>query len=517
MLNNWTITAFLVIQLLLHSNISAQIDPRYHTYGEVLNELDSIANTYPEITRLESIGVSTNDSITIWALKISDNPDLEEDEPSILYNGAHHAREVLGVEICMYMINYLVNNYSEEPKVTRWIDSLEIWFVPIVNPEGYKVVWEGIEVWRKNKRDNNENGVFDPDSDGVDLNRNYDFNWGEGNSDSMTSDYYRGPCPFSEMETQAMRNLCLAQKFVFAINYHSPLYDPWMGEHVFFPWVWHGVPCPDYETIREIADSLASLTVNDAGDGTYQALYTRNPIGMARNWMYGVAGIIALTVEVSDTTFVPGSMVDDICERNSVSAYFLLDRVYGSGITGRITDALTGKPLQAEVKILECYDPSLPPRESDPVYGRYWRILTSGTYTVEISKEGYASVLIPNVTCSSSGPTSLDVELSPTGISMETYKSPSELIALLPAKPNPFNGTTTIEYSLNRKSEITITIYDTSGQMIRRLIYKEFQNPGYHTIRWNGQDENGIPVPAGVYYFRLSLGCEPTGKIILLR
>jgi hypothetical protein len=138
------------------------IDQRYHTFNEVAHELDSIALHYPQITLLDTIGYSTTDSMPIFAMKISDNVEVNEDEPEILYVALHHAEELLGLEVCMYMIDELVTNYQLDSTITYWVDEREIWFVPLLNPEGHSVVMEGIDTtWRKNKRDNNNNGIFD--------------------------------------------------------------------------------------------------------------------------------------------------------------------------------------------------------------------------------------------------------------------------------------------------------------------------------------------------------------------
>ena len=95
----------------------------------------------------------------IWAVKISDNVHVEEDEPAVLYNGVHHAEEVLGLEICMSMINELLSQYGSDGQKTWWVDNIEIWFVPLLNPEGHKVVTDGLDItYRKNKRDNNMGG-----------------------------------------------------------------------------------------------------------------------------------------------------------------------------------------------------------------------------------------------------------------------------------------------------------------------------------------------------------------------
>jgi len=150
--------------LLLRRSIfgkSLKLDPWYHTYEEVVAELDSLTTVYSDIARKDSIGISSQEGRVIWAFKISDNVQVEEDEPAVLYNGAHHACELLGTEICMRLINELLSKYGKDPKVTDWINNTEIWFVPIVNPDGHHVVTSGINPrWRKNTRDNDNDGVL---------------------------------------------------------------------------------------------------------------------------------------------------------------------------------------------------------------------------------------------------------------------------------------------------------------------------------------------------------------------
>src|SRR4030043_247006 len=165
------------------------IDARYHTLDEIITELGSINDRCPNITHIETIGYSTNDSLPVIAFKISDNASVEEDEPAILYIGGHHAEEILGIEICMYMINDLVNQYGVDPVKTSWIDNFEIWFAPLMTPEGHSIVLNSIDTtWRKNKRDNNKSGTFELGSDGVDLNRNYNFYWSNGGTSDSSSE-----------------------------------------------------------------------------------------------------------------------------------------------------------------------------------------------------------------------------------------------------------------------------------------------------------------------------------------
>ena len=397
--------------------VQAQLDERYHTYEEMVAELESLALTYPGIMRVDSIGISTQDSMVIWSVKISDNVDLEEDEPAILYNGVHHAEEVLGLEICLSMINELVSRYGQDGHITWWVDNIEIWFVPLLNPEGHKVVTDGLDVtYRKTKRDNNENGIFDfipeigGDIDGVDPNRNYDFNWERGDT-TWSSDYYRGPAPFSEGENRAIRDLALSQKFIFAILYHSARSGT--KEVIYYPWCWADKRPPDFQIIENTAEEIASLIPTDDGIFYYVPWCSSLRAPFARDWFYVRAGTIPILIEVGSTIQPHGSMVDDICERNKVGAYYLLDRVMEGSITGTVTDSVTGLPLEAEVTILEASGGILSPRLCDPIYGRYRRILLPGSYTLEVSKAGYRTKHYANIPVNPSSPTVINIELAP--------------------------------------------------------------------------------------------------------
>jgi carboxypeptidase T len=437
------------------------IEPEFHTYEEVGAELDSFATAYPQICVLDTIGYSQQEGRIIWALKISDNAHLEEDEPAVLYNGVHHACEVMGLEICMYMINFLVSNYGTDGRVTNWIDNTEIWFVPLLNPDGHSAVTSDINTfWRKNGRELNDNGIlyeylcndwWTCYTEGINLNRNYGFNWTSSGSGDPWHYDYRGPFAFSESENQALQEFATAQKFVFSISYHS------YGEIVFYPWNWGGSPAPDDAVISSVAAIMASRIGRENG-GIYD--YGRNGAlsGMSANWLYGELGTIDFMIEVNPyPIFIPsGNEVGEIAQRNMNGAVYLLDRVRGPGLTGHITEAGTSFPLSATVKILEMYSPQITPRTSEPLYGRYHRILTPGEYTVEVSKDGYETQLIHDVMVGTDGPSTLDVLLRPTPeLSVSTYSIDDDTNG-----PSQGNGNNEINF----------------GERIELMV--DFQNPG---------------------------------------
>ena len=247
----------------------------FYTFDEVVAQLDTMKLLYPNlITKKDSIG-SSIEGRTIWAVKISDNPDINEDEPQVFYNSLIHAREPEGMETVIYFMYYLLENYGKDPEVTYLVNNRELYFVPVVNPDGYvyneQISPDGGGLWRKNRRDNG-GGIF-----GVDLNRNFGYKWGYddiGSSPDSTDDDYRGVEPFSELETKAVRDFCIKHNFLICINYHT------YSNLIVPPWEYNLKPSQD----SSIFNSLISLAnpLNGYHNGIW---YTSN--GTADDWMYG--------------------------------------------------------------------------------------------------------------------------------------------------------------------------------------------------------------------------------------
>ncbi|MEO0093786.1 MAG: M14 family zinc carboxypeptidase [candidate division WOR-3 bacterium] len=405
---------FVVFFACLATTIGYTIPDRYHSYFEMVALLDSFASRYPNIAHQCTIGFSQTESLPILAMKISDNPGLDEDEPSILFTGVHHGCELLGCEICLYLCNHLLANYDTNALIRKIIDSTEIWVVPIVNPDGQGVVFAGLDsFWRKNTRDNNNNGVFDLDYDGVDLNRNYNFLFDSGGSGNPSSRTYRGQNPVSEAETRAMTDLAKRENFLLEICYHSDK-DSAQGERVYYPWRWGNANSPDFPFIKPIAESIAKRIKNDLGNGTYTPVIGLVDGGLYRNYLYHAFGTFAYTIEVSTRYIPPEEWVDSICERNLAGAYYLLERTFGPAIAIRVFDSLSGSPLRAKIKIIgiDSTYPIMIPRFSDSIFGRFRRIVNPGNYTIEVSKAGYSTKQVKASVNDS--PVELNINLTPT-------------------------------------------------------------------------------------------------------
>ncbi len=252
----------------------------YHTYAETIAEMTSYVASHSSIAKLDTIGVSLEGRL-ILGVKISDNVGAGEAEPQILVVGCHHARELMSVELPLFLMRRLLDGYGVDPLLTSLVDSREIWIVPIVNPDGYVYVQnnsggQSDNWWRKNRRPNGD-GTF-----GVDLNRNYDYKWGWdeiGSSSTPSSDVYRGSGPFSEPETRAVRDFMAAHAFHISASFHS------YGQLFLYPWGYAALNTPDHGVFRAFGDSVAHQNAYRAGNPKNGAIYITN--GDMDDWVYG--------------------------------------------------------------------------------------------------------------------------------------------------------------------------------------------------------------------------------------
>jgi len=273
----------------------------YHTYAETVDYLALLYSSYPNIVSVPfSIGQST-DGYDLWAVKISDNPQIDEDEPEVFYSGLIHAREPITIELLIYYMDYLTENYQTDPEATYLVENREMYFLPIINPDGYlrnqQTNPNGGGMWRKNKCDNNLNGQFDPNYDGVDLNRNWGYMWGYddyGSSPDPWDETYRGSAAFSEPETEALRDFIEGREFSLILNYHS------FGNYVLHPWDYDLLFTEDHDVFTELGREMAEWNGYSVGTA-WMLLYTVN--GGSNDWCYGDSShsqIFAYTTEVGN-------------------------------------------------------------------------------------------------------------------------------------------------------------------------------------------------------------------------
>jgi hypothetical protein len=251
----------------------------YHTWSENIAFVDSLRLLYPEVVSAKwSIG-QTVEGRDIWAFRVSANPDVDENEPEIFIDGMHHCREIMASEFPIMFAEHLATNYGTDPEITWLLDHRELYIVPVVNPDGF--VYNELNnpngggMWRKNRRNNGDGTI------GVDLNRNYPFQWGYDDlgSSPVSSDItYRGPGPASELETQAMMEFINSREFRTHDSVHT------YSNLLLYPWGYNTTPTPDDAVFDHMAAEMTKFNGYQPGQPG-DVLYDVN--GGSFDWNYG--------------------------------------------------------------------------------------------------------------------------------------------------------------------------------------------------------------------------------------
>lgn len=335
--------------------------PPFHGYQGTLDELADIAGRHPEITKLDTIGYSVLGR-AICCLKISDNPGADEDESPVLFVGNHHGNEIHSVEATLYQINYLVDNYGSNPEVTEWVNTMEIWYIPMTNPDGREAM----------QRANNH---------GVDLNRNYSFGFTAGGG--------HGAEPFSEPETRAIRDFTAGFPPIMSLSYHTS------GQYLLYPWTHTDDAAPDSSAMTYLG-KLISDSITFSG-GHYTLLQGGRwyfTAGEYCDYMYVTHNTLAYTVEMGVSQAPDYTVMPEMSAANLKGMKTMLRQVNRAGVTGLITDSVTGSPIAATVDIPEIdKQGKVPLRTADASFGRFYRYLRPGTYAFQVSAPGYRTII----------------------------------------------------------------------------------------------------------------------------
>lgn len=285
----------------------------YFTYAEMLEQLDNMRAARPDLIsgRADVGNVLTLEGRALQWTKITKNPESINTRPQILYTAVHHAREPISLSETIFYMWYLIENYDTNDEVKYIVDNAELYFIPVVNPDGYVYNYTtnpgGFGMWRKNRH--NFNGVY-----GVDNNRNYDY-WIDGNSmqsiwntlgvsAEIDGQTYPGTAAFSEAENQAVKSFVEDHQFKVAINAHTH------GDLLLYPFGYDlNVPSPDDAYYKKISGLMVSN--NNLTNQIASALYAAS--GASDDFMYGQTigheKIFAFTPEVGPSFWPPASQI----------------------------------------------------------------------------------------------------------------------------------------------------------------------------------------------------------------
>lgn len=360
-------------------NSGRAVFPRYHTAEELKTELESLVLAFPEISRIETAGLSTFGRELIW-LKISDNINSQEDEPEVHYIGTMHGDEPVGQEILLALIEYILNNYGIDGRVTDLVNETEIWIMPLMNPDG---LTSGSRYT----------------ANVVDLNRNF--------PDPVLAQVGL----VREPETKAIMDWASDHSPVLAANFHSGalvVNYPWDGVDPDNP----GRLSPDHDLFihlsRTYADQNPAILNSGFPDGISLGYEWYSIYGGMQDWAYDTYGIKEVTIEISTIKKPPVSDLPQIWEENRAALLAYMEEAL-IGVRGLVTSADTGLPLAATIWVQGNSQEVF----TDPDVGDYHRLLLPGDYTLTFEAEGYEEAVM-DVTVTSGTATRLDITLTPT-------------------------------------------------------------------------------------------------------
>ncbi|MFH1748868.1 MAG: M14 family zinc carboxypeptidase [Planctomycetota bacterium] len=353
----------------------------YRTYDEIAQILQDRAFQYPDICQVHDLGSSVQGR-RLRALNISDNVGIEEDEPEFKYVSTMHGDEIVGNEMCLFLIDHLLTNYGTDPDLTALVDEIDIWIVPLMNPDGYVAGTRG-------------------NAHGIDLNRNFP-EWTDGDPNTTAG---------REAETAVIMNWTMANSFTCSANLHTgvivvnyPFDDDDLGSTF--------SPTPDEDLFVYISEEYSQYNLPMWNSPSFYHGITNGAdwysiSGGMQDWHYRYMGGNEVTLELSNIDNPPYSQIPQYWDdnRDSMLAYMQTCLI---GVRGLVTDVFGGEPVDATVTVIdrdhEVY--------TDPDVGDYHRMLMPGTYQLLFEAPDYLSqthtVVVP------SGPAvRLDVAMSP--------------------------------------------------------------------------------------------------------
>jgi carboxypeptidase T len=305
-------------------------DAGYHDYAEMVAEIDRAVADHRRIVRKFSIGESYRGR-QIWMVKISDNVRRDENEPEVLFDALHHAREHLTPEMALSILHLLTDRYGRNSRITNLVNRREIFIVFMLNPDGlaYDLAGSPYRYWRKNRQPNGRGRPV-----GTDLNRNYGYRWGccGGSSGNPASDTYRGRRPWSAPEVRALRDFVNGrviggrQQIRVSITFHTA------GEEILWPYGYTHDDVPadmtdvDHRALRKLARQMART--NGYTPMQSSSLYITD--GDQIDWLYGKHRIFAYTFEMFPRTsglnrfYPPDEVIRRETKRNHAAVLYLI-------------------------------------------------------------------------------------------------------------------------------------------------------------------------------------------------
>jgi len=455
------------------------IPPGYHTFAELNAIADSLATNFPLICTKYVLGYSSVFQPLV-ALKISDNSNVDENEPEIMFDGGIHGDEVGGPENMIRFARELCLSYGTDEGMTYAVNNAEIWIIYCINPYG-----------RENMTRYNNNGV--------DINRDGGYMWnGEGNSPEICS----------QAETRVLRNMLRDHQMVMYMSYHSGT------EFISYPWSYRETLSPDEDIHHYLSQqySLNSGYVSLPYAPGFNGMYAIN--GSTKDFGYGTTGSIAWSIEISVSKQPPSSQIGAYYLKNRDAMLLMITHSINQGINGLVTDSLTGEPVSASIFIHNYY-----PLYTNPLVGDYHKFLNPGTYTMRVIANGYEPKEVNNIVIGTGSQTQVNVMLSKKGGYFAEKVVACQILNNNPADegntPALIGPPDSTAYSIGRNGlmifDMGVPVLNKTGNDIR-IIESDNTPEGYRLYAGNTTDGPWYLLGTGTATSSFDLSNSPLNK-----
>lgn len=333
------------------------------TSSGIYTRMNNLVSLYPQLCTKQIYGYTDTHNRELCAIKISDNAATDENEPGILFDGGIHGNEYAGTDLTIRFAEYLCANYGSNSTVTNLINSREIWFFCMVNPEGRDLATRG-------------NGR------GFDLNKAFGYMQSGG---------------FTEEETRAVRDCLLDNQFAIHLTYHAS------SEYLLFPWSFSGTDIPDKTFHKQIADLYSTTSGHYLPRNNIQAFYNYPSNGDLIDFSYGTLGNLAFHVQMinGQTT----ALNDTYFNYNALAMLKMIEYA-GYGIEGVVADQATKAPVAAIILVNSSF-----PVYTDPAAGDFHKYVPAGTCSLTVIANGYKPETINNIIVADQSTTTVNVQL----------------------------------------------------------------------------------------------------------
>jgi len=377
-------------------------------YEQMRSDFEAYAAAYPAIAEFHVTGQSVQGR-DIFALRISDNVSVEEDEPEVVFWANIHGDEPASGEIAYRWAMEVLDGYGVDAALTGYVDDLEIWVIPLLNPDGH------------------ENGTRE-NFNGVDLNRDFGWNWdGWGGSTAA----------YSQPETRSLQEFCLEENVSLSATLHSS------GNILLYPWCYSPHDVPEHDLVV----AVGSLYANAAGYTLIESWDDYETHGELLDLIHGGYGSLCYTPEISGSLTL---FADSYARNTAGMELFCNEAGTGTGLHGLVTDAQTGQPLRATVTL----SGSPFPAYTDPALGDVHRLAFPGSYDVTVWANGYVPVTVSGLQVVQGTTTDFAVALQPGGgkhaffVTSINQKDPN----------NAYNNVTPASYALGADDGLACSV-----------------------------------------------------------